>query len=136
MYVCMYDLIASRIPPGQVKRESIQTVSITQGGKVHYGFIMEITKTIPRRAHMAPREDGTQIVTRKPRKWSPKTFKIEAQTLQNRAQLNQEGSRTTPKPKSNIYPTKKRAALHRPSPILEETVANMAPSWLPKSIKN
>ena len=54
---------------------------------------------------MAPREDESQIVTRKPPEWSPKAFKIEAQTFQNRAQMapggGQDGSKIEKKHKAN-----------------------------------
>ena len=64
----------------------------------------------------------------KPPKWRPKPSKIEPK-------LGQEGSRTTKKSKNNIDPTKRGGARQGP-PFLEENVANMAPTWVPRWSQN
>ena len=69
-------------------------------------------------------------------KWSPNTSKIEAQTLQNRAQTGPRGVQDDQKTEKQHRPNKKKGGIPEPYPILEENAANMAPSWPPMSIKN
>ena len=61
----------------------------------------------------------------RPSKCSPKTSKMQAQTPQNRRQIDPEESRSTKKSKNNIDPTKKKAASHRAPPFLRK----MWPTW-------
>ena len=97
---------------------------------------MEALKKNSLKKYQNYKPHGTQIVTRnlqngpqKLPKWRPKPSKIEPK-------LGQEGSRTTNKSKNNIDPTKRGGGLPQGPPILEENVANMAPTWVPRWSQN
>ena len=70
-----------------------------------------------------------------PRGVGPKTSKIEAQTFQNRAQTGPRGVQDDQKTEKQHTPNKKEGGAPQRTPILEENVANMAQVGLPNQSK-
>ena len=64
------------------------------------------------------------------------SFQMEARTLPNRAQRAPRGSQDVQKTEKEDRPNKNHPRLIRARRVLSEKVANMAPSWLPKSKEN
>ena len=61
---------------------------------------------------------------------------MEAQTVQNRAQIEPRGVQDDQKIEKQHRPNKKRGGVAQRCTILEENVANMAPSWVPRCSQN
>ena len=83
-------------------------------------------------------------------KWSPETFKMEPKSFQNRtpnrpkirkivsrpSKMEPRGGQDGQKIENLNRPNKKVGEFLHGRPFLSQRVTNMAPSWLPKSIKN
>ena len=87
-----------------------------------------------RRPKLSPKTSKVELKTFQNRPQKPS--KIEPQTLPNRAQMAPRGGQDGQKIEKEHRPNKKDGWRRIPRPFLKKNVANMVPSWRPKSSKN